>query len=78
MANQLDDAFNWLVVILGIIAGALTQFPQLAVFGWYLLPEQASQVVPLNVSARFGYSTAVHTLVDTEAGSISGIHSARA
>jgi len=49
MANQLDDAFNWLVVILGIIAGALTQFPQLAVFGWYLFPEQASQVVPLNV-----------------------------
>ena len=48
MANQLDDAFNWLVIILCVIAGALTQFPQMG-FGLYLFPEQASQPVPLNI-----------------------------
>jgi hypothetical protein len=52
MANELDDAFNWLIVILGIIAGALTQFPQLGVYmyyGFYIFPEQTSQIVPLNI-----------------------------
>jgi len=29
MANQLDEAFNWLVLILTTIAGALSDFPQL-------------------------------------------------
>lgn len=37
MANQLDEAFSWLVVILGIIAGALSQFPEI----W---PTQIGQV----------------------------------
>jgi hypothetical protein len=27
--NPLEEAFNWLVVILGIVAGALSQFPEL-------------------------------------------------
>lgn len=31
MASQLDEAFNWLVLILGIIAGVLSDFPQLLV-----------------------------------------------
>jgi hypothetical protein len=41
--NPLDDAFSWLVVILGIIAGALSQFPEQALLEWYVFPEQASQ-----------------------------------
>lgn len=49
MANDLDEAFNWLIVLLGIIAGALTQFPQLAAFSWLLFPEEASQPIPSNV-----------------------------
>ena len=29
MSNQLDEAFNWFVLILGVIAGALSQFPEI-------------------------------------------------
>lgn len=29
MSDRLDEAFNWLIVIIGIIAGALCQFPEL-------------------------------------------------
>ncbi|RLE68870.1 MAG: hypothetical protein DRJ43_04875, partial [Thermoprotei archaeon] len=29
MSNQLDEAFNWFVLILGVIAGALSRFPEI-------------------------------------------------
>lgn len=32
MANRLDEAFNWLVLILTIIAGTLAQFPEIFPF----------------------------------------------
>ena len=35
MANQLDEAFNWLVLILITTSGALSQFPEI----FYFLPE---------------------------------------
>lgn len=45
MPNKLDEAFSWLVVIIGIIAGALCQFPEL----WPLLTpwEMSIQLVKL-------------------------------
>ena len=29
MSNRLDEAFNWLVLILSTIGGSLSQFPEL-------------------------------------------------
>lgn len=36
MANQLDEAFNWLVLILITASGALSQFPEIL---YFVLPE---------------------------------------
>lgn len=38
MANQLDEAFNWLVIILSIIASALTNLKQISWTSWGELP----------------------------------------
>lgn len=38
MANQLDEAFNWLVLILITISGALSQFPEI----FYFFPQVES------------------------------------
>lgn len=43
LTNPLNDAFSWLVVVLGIIAGALSQFPEI----WPFQTKPTTPIMPI-------------------------------
>lgn len=49
MANQLDEAFNWLILLLSTIAGALSQYPELYPSPPFIIPKAGLNIALIRI-----------------------------